>query len=301
MIKLKNLSVDIINKHLNWCNNKIKPRLEKINNLENNQIFKEFLNSFDELIKSKNLKTLKEKYKDLYELCNEEEKNKIKEIFNYKKFSSNGNKEWNRHMFLSELSMTTCPYCGRQYITNYSDNKSTADLDHFYSKSKYPYLALNIYNFIPSCQICNRNLKKDQDIGLYPFEEEFGDDAIFKIKFLKNTQIIPRDEKDFIIELFVRPDSEKYEKIKKNKNVFKLDEIYKKSHNKYIKNMLETFEIYSDEYFEVIDNLFENTNQLNYMKKMLKKQYLFKIKNEEPLGKLTKDILKNYGILREDE
>ncbi|MBM6876135.1 hypothetical protein H6A04_10855, partial [Fusobacterium mortiferum] len=77
-----------------------------------------------------------------------------------------------RHQLLAKMNVKTCPYCDRQYITNFDTNKSSADLDHFYSQSEYPYLALNIYNFIPACPICNRNFKNDGEIQINPRFEE---------------------------------------------------------------------------------------------------------------------------------
>ena len=92
-----------------------------------------------------------------------------------------------RHELMSALDITTCPYCNRQYITHYKDEKgnksSTADLDHFYQKSIYPLFALSLFNFIPSCQICNSRMKgTKQQNTLYPYEEGFDDEVKFCLK-----------------------------------------------------------------------------------------------------------------------
>lgn len=90
-----------------------------------------------------------------------------------------------RHALLSNLNIAACPYCNRQYISNYvtpGGKKTTADLDHFKHKAKYPFLSLSLYNFIPSCQICNERMKKENDAEIiYPYDENFGDDCIFQI------------------------------------------------------------------------------------------------------------------------
>lgn len=44
------------------------------------------------------------------------------------------------------------------------------DLDHFLPKSKCPLVGLSLYNFVPSCQVCNEKLKKDEELG----EGDFG-------------------------------------------------------------------------------------------------------------------------------
>lgn len=56
---------------------------------------------------------------------------------------------------------------------------------------------MSLYNFIPSCQICNRTFKLDEssyekDI-LYPYKEGFDDDE-FNVKFKTSDTI------DFILE-----------------------------------------------------------------------------------------------------
>lgn len=81
-----------------------------------------------------------------------------------------------RHKLLSSLHIKCCPYCNRQYITVWNDEKnkphSTADLDHFYQKDTYPLFALSLFNLVPSCQICNSRMKGSKKIAtLYPYEE----------------------------------------------------------------------------------------------------------------------------------
>lgn len=68
---------------------------------------------------------------------------------------------------ISNLNISVCPYCNRNYIINFDENgKTTAELDHFFSKSKYPYLAICVYNLIPSCHTCNQR-KSDSSKEIY--------------------------------------------------------------------------------------------------------------------------------------
>ena len=52
-----------------------------------------------------------------------------------------------------------CPYCNRIYIRKHTvknGNKTVkGELDHFYSKELFPYLAIAKYNLVPSCSFCN--------------------------------------------------------------------------------------------------------------------------------------------------
>lgn len=65
-----------------------------------------------------------------------------------------------------------CTYCNRSYIftistgKRYKDKIARPELDHWYPKSKYPLLALNYYNLIPSCSICNSSVKGNMDFDI---------------------------------------------------------------------------------------------------------------------------------------
>ncbi len=61
------------------------------------------------------------------------------------------------------------------------------EFDHFYPKSKYPYLAISVYNLIPVCSICNQRLKRDLSYPkkwyLHPFFDDFHEIAHFEFDF----------------------------------------------------------------------------------------------------------------------
>jgi hypothetical protein len=66
-----------------------------------------------------------------------------------------------------QLGITTCYYCEMAYINTYSVTKDDGtrgkrrqfDVDHFLPKGDCPCLALSLFNFIPSCQVCNSRIK----------------------------------------------------------------------------------------------------------------------------------------------
>ena len=94
---------------------------------------------------------------------------------------------------LKKIKVTVCPYCNRQYIFTLSKGKARPQLDHYYPKSKYPYLALSLYNLIPSCSTCNMaksSLDTMETPILYPYEEEMGDDIKFEIRKKKDCNFV---------------------------------------------------------------------------------------------------------------
>lgn len=226
-----------------------------------------------------------------------------------KKLDEDEEKKWSRHKLLFLMGIEVCPYCQRNYISNYEENngkKTTADLDHFYPKSDYPFLALSLYNFIPSCQICNSRFKGNKDVcdSIYPYEEGFEELGVkFRTSGKVINEILGEKNSDFSVEIDCKniEDKEKENKVKKSIGNLGLDRVYKKSHNQYIQNLLYTVEKYPENYLENCGEMFENDNnkkkQLEeYFKDIVKEPYRKKIENGEPLAKLTKDILEEFDI-----
>lgn len=69
-----------------------------------------------------------------------------------------------------KLEIRSCYYCEMSYVNVYTleekkngvvAKKRQFDLDHFLPKAKCPCVGLSLYNFIPSCQVCNSRIKLD--------------------------------------------------------------------------------------------------------------------------------------------
>lgn len=62
---------------------------------------------------------------------------------------------------IGSVGIDVCPYCNRTFIYTTKTAQGTkvvqAELDHFFSKERFPYLAIAKYNLVPSCSYCNRN------------------------------------------------------------------------------------------------------------------------------------------------
>lgn len=175
----------------------------------------------------------------------------INEIFDYKtftKFNKNRNR-WDAYTYTELLDMQVCPYCDRQFIQTFviGDAKARAVLDHFYSKSLYPYLATSIFNLIPCCHQCNSTFKHNTDLYLeeiiYPFEEEFKNNVTFEINYKHYNALIGFNA-DLEIILKVDPTSPIKEKIEKSIKLFKLPEVYS-GHHLYVKSLIRKIYLYN--------------------------------------------------------
>lgn len=63
--------------------------------------------------------------------------------------------------FVKNLNLRICPYYGRNYIFNVDRKEKTIkpQIDHFLPKGQFPFLAISYYNLIPSCTVCNLDVK----------------------------------------------------------------------------------------------------------------------------------------------
>jgi hypothetical protein len=100
-----------------------------------------------------------------------------------------------------DLNLVFCPYCNENLVpvivrtnglTGAQEDMALLQIDHFYPRSRHPYLGLSFFNLVPGCAPCNAQLKgeKNFDIGSHfnPFHKRFDDFYRFE---LKNTK--PKD------------------------------------------------------------------------------------------------------------
>lgn len=117
--------------------------------------------------------------------------------------------------FFDTLGIKSCVYCNSQLAVSVSKNRypvakkgrkkplyslgletsAKYQLDHYYAKSKYPYLSASIFNLYPTCATCN-NIKRTNEINfqLYsdkfiPSKYEFSLEKIGKAKYLISGKI----------------------------------------------------------------------------------------------------------------
>ncbi|MBV4493759.1 hypothetical protein HU715_000195 [Pseudomonas sp. SWRI12] len=90
-----------------------------------------------------------------------------------------------------QLEITVCPYCGLESIQTYSSISVRPDLDHFYPRTRFPFLAISLYNLIPAGSICNQKLKRNNSMlgHMHPHIEGLDNDPMFRFGFLPDGDI----------------------------------------------------------------------------------------------------------------
>lgn len=236
----------------------------------------------------------------------------LDKIFDYDKFIRS-NPIWDAYSLTKKINFNTCPYCNRQFINTYQDDsgKTRPTLDHFYNKDEYPYLAISLYNLIPSCYICNSSLKGTKNFHkkthVHPYEDGFTNQAVFKtnikpdihgrypIEFLLGLG----GEEDFELKLNINPGSPMEEKITNSNNTFKIENLYQ-FHKDYVLELIKKTVFYNN------SKITELANQEVYRGLFSSKEEIIQIlignyveeKNlgKRILSKLTKDIWDEFKL-----
>lgn len=188
-----------------------------------------------------------------------------------------------------ESKMLTCPYCNRDYINSRGDNVSGAQLDHFYSRKKYPIFTLCLYNLVPVCANCNRikGDKEDEEGNLVsPFDNEF--DFVNKVKF--SYKLNGRD--DFEVDI-------KSNDTIKNIELLKIEEAYK-IHRVDIQELINKSEVYNRSQIEELVETMAS-GSIAITKSEIKEMVFGKPLDpkdfgKRPLSKLKYDILKEINV-----
>ncbi len=208
-----------------------------------------------------------------------------------------------RTKLMMSLDVGCCPYCNRLFVTSLKRRKvkcqSTSDLDHFYNKDIFPLFALSLFNFVPSCHVCNSNIKSiNWADAIYPFKEEFGNNGKFVIdkKNMKNDDYIKfltstNTDYDIDLKIEVSGDEIIQKKINNSKELFALDEIYK-NHTEYAREVLaKKHYFYNEDYLKSICATLKMNISDDVLNLILFGYRMDENDKKRPLSKLTRDLL----------
>lgn len=221
-----------------------------------------------------------------------------------------------KNELIDDVNADVCPYCNRNFIKHVTSSKTVdngnpitvevkAQLDHFYDKDKYPYLAVTRHNLVPCCPTCNgRGGKYTDDAGdkgiVNPFAMKDSEGLKFTIDVGKSGLLdLGQLEHDLKIGLACKPGSN----MDKNKETFNLQALY------------DTHKDFAAEMYKI--HLFTNTQAYrDFISKILgdpdlgvSKEDIFRLFfgtyenpsqfNKRPLSKFKNDILDDIGRTRE--
>ena len=229
----------------------------------------------------------------------EEKMELLKYVFRYKEFRN----QKDIYRFVSLLGVEVCPYCNRLFTTTVTKGKQIGpQLDHYRSKSKYPFLALSILNLVPCCGVCNHIKGNDPTEILYPYEEEMGERCSFSVDAERDLTVltgarINHDELTITLKQLDKK-SPIGKHIKASIDLLNLKEVYQ-SHKGYVSDLLFQRYVFTDEMVKEIMNsfpdLFKNEKEVREM--LLLNKFDREHWGDRPLGKLTHDISEELDFL----
>lgn len=101
------------------------------------------------------------KIPELYKSLNKELEEKV---FCYRAWRGKAHANAVMNKFVKRVKI--CPYCNADSVYTLEvierDKTYKSAFDHFFPKSRYPFLGLSLYNLIPSCDRCNSKFKHDR-------------------------------------------------------------------------------------------------------------------------------------------
>lgn len=209
----------------------------------------------------------------------------------YMKYFTNGKNpdKYSAYTFVEKLNIKTCPYCNRNYIFVVKKGKLRPEIDHFYPKTVYPYLAVNYFNLIPSCQTCNKTKSdKFNSKWINPYDVEKIDYKLtYKPKSINFTEVesLKYDFNSFDIDF-----------ISTNENIktFKLKELYEQ-HKDIVLELLIKKAYYPQSYIDELKSFkFKEDEIYRYLLCNYKED---KDLHKRPLSKLMKDISEELDLV----
>lgn len=234
-------------------------------------------------------------------------KEEIFSLFNYSFFTTHNDGKWAYDHSL-RMGLNVCPYCNTQYTFTIktSRGKTRPQYDHFFKKSKHPYFALSFYNLIPSCYVCNANLKGQKEFKpsthIHPFIEDTEDAIHFKTNISKVDFLLGETDFEIVLEETLTANADKVSRAKKSASVFHIEEQYK-FHKAYAGEIIFKAYLYTDTKISELINEFHRHNGTKVFSskeeviEMLFGNHLREEKlHERVLSKLTKNIANEIGV-----
>lgn len=208
--------------------------------------------------------------------------------------------------FIRALDIKVCPYCNRSFIECIDKNDKSSpikgQLDHFYSKERYPFLALSRFNLIPCCSDCNGvggkfTVDADETKLINPYLLEDTNGMKFKMEITKSS-FANIEECANSIKILVEETNQSG--LEQNIKTFHLQEIYQ-SHSDvaaeiYLKGKLKMPQIYRQTIIAMLKPIISITEH-DFNQLVLGIEDNPKKFKNEPLSKFKADLAKDEMLI----
>jgi hypothetical protein len=234
-------------------------------------------------------------------LCKTEIKDKILTALGYKALRSDFYPE-----YFKAIGIKACVYCNSQLTitalktNNTNDYSAKFEVDHYHSKSEYPFLSICLFNLYPACASCNR-VKSNNPIEFELYTTNIAktikSEYKFKISpYSKAKYLTTKDSEDIKIYFkepyYLEPD------LKTFNEVFHIEGIYK-TQTDLVEELIIKSQMYNESYLQTLKHSFDKLSlQPELFKRTLVGNYTEdKDLHKRPMSKLVMDIAKDLGLV----
>lgn len=213
-------------------------------------------------------------------------------------------KREDRVNILEDLNIKVCPYCNRQYIVKLDIDvgKPIGDIDHFFAQNYFALFGLSLYNFVPSCKICNSLFKSDTNADIqYPYKMDAESNIKFSVSGSQGALspgVLFGWNEDIMISVGEDvKNSLAKEKVRREIKFFELEAQYE-IHKEYVRDFLYKKNMVNGSVISNMQSYFEKQGIALSEQDIKEIIYGFNVDNiilsEKPLAKLTKDLYEGY-------
>ncbi|WP_444647554.1 hypothetical protein ACSLMO_07785 [Flavobacterium columnare] len=202
--------------------------------------------------------------------------------------------------YFNAIGIKACVYCNSQLTIVANKRHAKFEVDHFYSKSDYPFLSITLCNLYPACASCNGSKSaKKIHFELYTNDISKTKKSDYKFKLASNSKakyLVTRDKNTIEVE-FEEPNYKSNE-FEKFNNVFHIEGIYK-TQNDLVEELLIKSQIYNESYIKSLKIGFKKLN-LNpeIFRRIIVGNYTQDIDiHKRPMSKITMDIARELGLI----
>lgn len=203
-------------------------------------------------------------------------------------------------LYLKKIGIKSCIYCNAQFsITTESTNGSLSgkyELDHYFPKSKYPFLSTSFFNLLLCCSHCNKS-KSDKTALFNLYVTDYNLIEPFSFSLDKRSMLrylLTQNEEELVI-IFNCLDSDL---MTDHENLFHITELYNQ-HKDIIEEIIWKSKIYNKSYKDSLSDsfskLFPQTSNFN---RFILGNYDSPSEiHKRPMSKLIQDIARQLGLI----
>ena len=197
---------------------------------------------------------------------------------NFRKLNGRGNTGWGGNSLMMEFlkRIRVCPYCNCDMI--YAIELGSAGkgkkpiiksaFDHFLPRWRFPFLALCLYNLIPSCYRCNSQLKqinyKDAMDTFHPYLDDVDDSTVFIPRNITEAVWKGHEDDEAIVISLCAQRKEHKNKTEAYNRLFGIDVVYTQLYRKEAIGIIQKAKVCPPPYMEQIDKMFAAAGILKF-------------------------------------